>query len=97
MKPLFAVLVVGAVTWTAMGAFAQSSSLPSAADDPRLNRREARSYDDLVDHQSAFRAHRIHQECDSIQGDDLRRQCVDSFGASAKSGSSDQSDTARRR
>jgi hypothetical protein len=92
MKSLFVVLAVAAATWVASDALAQSSTSDNAATvNPELNRRESRSYDNLVDHDSAFRNQRMHRECDTIEGEDLRRQCRESFGATAtnSSGSSD--------
>jgi hypothetical protein len=90
MKSLSVLLALGAATCMAATAFAQTSSPASANADPQLNRREARDYTNLVDRDAAFRNRRMHLECDSIQGDDLRRQCMDSFSASAtgSSGSS---------
>jgi hypothetical protein len=86
---MFVLLAVGAATCMAAGAFAQTSSPQSANADPQLNRREAREYTSLVDRNAAFRNRRMHLECDSIQGADLRRQCVESFGVAAtNSGSS---------
>jgi hypothetical protein len=91
MKSLFVVLAVAAATWVASDALAQSTSDNAATVNPELNRRESRSYDNLVDHDSAFRNQRMHRECDPIEGDDLRRQCLESFGATAtnSSGSGD--------
>lgn len=83
MKPLFVLLAVGAAAWIAGDAFGQTSSAESANADPQLNRRESRSYDNLVDRDAAFRTQRMHKECDPIESDDLRRQCIDSFGATA--------------
>ncbi|MEJ0067504.1 MAG: hypothetical protein WDO24_00665 [Pseudomonadota bacterium] len=92
MKSLFVLFAFAAATWVASDALAQSSSDSAANLNPELNRRESRSYDNLVDHDSAFRNQRMHRECDPIESDDLRRQCMDSFGATAtnSSGSSDQ-------
>jgi len=93
MKPFFALLAVAATTLIAADALAQANSDAAESPDARANRREAQSYTSLVDHDSAFRARRMRAECDPIQSDDLRRQCIASFGASAtnNSGSSDQS------
>jgi hypothetical protein len=88
MKPLFVVLAFAAATWAASDALAQSSSSDAANLNPELNRREARSYDNLVDHDAAFRNQRMHRECDPIQSDDLRRQCIESFSGATSSGSS---------
>jgi len=88
MKPLFVLLAVGAMSWMAADAFAQSSTLSNESADPQLNRRESRSYDNLVDHDAAFRNQRMHKECDPIESDDLRRQCMDSFSAAATSSGS---------
>ena len=97
MKSLFVLLVVGVMAGTAADALAESSR-PSRADaDPQLNQRDSRSYDNLVDHDAAFRARRTREECEPIQGDDLRRQCVDSFGARTRSGSNEPSEAAHRR
>jgi hypothetical protein len=87
MKPLLVLLAVGAVTVMTAGAFAQSGTADPANVDPAVNRRESRDYINLVDRDAAFRAQRMHRECDPIQGDDLRRQCIDSFGASATASS----------
>jgi len=89
MKPLFVLLAVGAATCMAAGAFAQTSSPQSANADPQLNRREAREYTNLVDRNAAFRNRRMHLECDSIQSNDLRQACVDTFiiDAAGSSGS----------
>jgi len=87
MKPLFVLLAVGAAAWIAGDAFAQTSSAESASADPQLNRREARDYTNLVDHDAAFRAQRMHKECDPIESDDLRRECINSFNADATASS----------
>jgi hypothetical protein len=90
MKPLFVLLAAGAATFIAADAFAQTSSDSSANANPAVNRRESREYTNLVDRNAAFRAQRMHKECDPIQSDDLRRECVQSFSADAtgNSGSS---------
>jgi hypothetical protein len=90
MKSLSVLLALGAATCMAAGAFAQTSSPQSANADPALNRREAREYTTLVDRDAAFRNRRMHLECDSIQGPDLRRQCMESFGVSASSSGSNR-------
>jgi hypothetical protein len=95
MKPLFVLLAVGAASWIATDAFAQSGTLSNEGGDPQLNRREARSYDNLVDHDSGFRNQRMHKECGPIESEELRRQCMDSFSGSA-SNSSGSSGTMRR-
>jgi hypothetical protein len=81
-----ALIAFGAAIVLASPVFAADSA--DHPESPNANVRDSRNYTDMVDHNAAFRAQRAHKECDSIQGDDLRRQCLDSFGASAMSGSS---------
>lgn len=65
-----------------------AEEIANQPESPAANVRDAHNYSQMVDHSAGFRAQREHKECDSIQGDDLRRQCIDSFGAGAMSGSS---------
>jgi len=81
-----ALIAFGAAIVLASPVFAEDSA--DHPESPAANVRDSRNYTDMVDHNAAFRARREHKECDSIQSDDLRRQCIDSFGASAMSGSS---------
>jgi hypothetical protein len=96
MKSAIVLLALGAATFVASNALAVTDTEAGRVDNPTVNVRQSQSYNSMVDHDAAFRAKRMHQECDSIQGDDLRRQCIDSFGATASSGSSDQSGRPRR-
>jgi hypothetical protein len=87
MKPAIALLALGAATMFASAAFAQTHTQSGLIDDPNVNVRQSQNYTSMVEHNSAFRAQRIRQECDPIQSDDLRRQCIESFGVSATSSS----------
>jgi len=96
MKPLFVLLAVGAMTWAAGDALAESSRPSRAEADPQMNQRDSRSYDNLVDHDAAFRARRTRQECEPIGSEELRRQCTDSFGSHARSDANDRPEAHRR-
>ncbi|HUA53269.1 MAG TPA: hypothetical protein VMB81_13950 [Candidatus Sulfotelmatobacter sp.] len=92
MKSMIAVVAFGAAIALASPiALAEDST--NHPENPTANVRDAHNYTEMVDHNAAFRAQREHKECDSIQSDDLRRQCIDSFGASAASGSSGERST----
>jgi hypothetical protein len=88
MKAAIAAFALVAATTLAGGAFAQTAQ--SQVDNPSVNVRQSQNYTSMVDHNAAFRNQRMHQECDPIQSDDLRRQCIESFGSTTNSGSSDQ-------
>jgi hypothetical protein len=75
MKSFAALLLLGAATLITSDALAQAATNP----DPTVNVRESRNYDAMVDSNPGFRNNRMRQECDPIQADDLRRQCMDSF------------------
>ena len=90
MKSAIALLALGAALIIAPAAFAQTQTQAGLVDNPNVNVRQSQNYTSMVDHNAAFRAQRIHQECDPIQSDDLRRQCIESFGATASSGASEQ-------
>ena len=94
MKPTIALLAIGTAVLIAAPALAQSST----ADNPQLNVRESQSYNNMVERNSSFRAERIRKECDPIESDDLRRQCIESFGvgATTSSGAGDQSSRSTR-
>jgi hypothetical protein len=79
MKPLYVLLALGAATWTAGNALAETDSAMANNPNPAVNRQASRDYSQLVDHDSAFRRKRIHEECDGIESADLRSQCVASF------------------
>ncbi|MBI3515674.1 MAG: hypothetical protein HY060_16695 [Proteobacteria bacterium] len=90
MKSSFvALLGLGAATLIAPAALAQTPTAESLIDNPTVNVRQSQNYSSLVDRDAAFRAQRVRQECDPIESPDLRRQCIDSFGATASSGASD--------
>ncbi len=92
MKFTTTLLAIGTAALLAGPALAQSS----AADNPQLNVRESQNYNSMVDHSNSFRAERMRKECDPIQSDDLRRQCIESFGATSSSGAGDQSTRSTR-
>ena len=97
MKPMIALLAIGTALVIAPAAFAVTDSEVGRVDNPNVNVRQSQTYNSMVEHDSAFRARRIREECDPIQSDDLRRQCIESFGAGASSsGSSDQSGRSTR-
>ena len=95
MTSRLALIALGVATLIAPAAFAQTQTQAGLVDDPSVNVRQSQSYSSLVDHDAAFRNQRMHRECDTIEGADLRRQCMDSFGATASSGAGDQARTTR--
>jgi hypothetical protein len=85
MKSFAALLLLGAATLITSDAFAQAATNP----DPAVNVRDSRNYESMVDSNAGFRTNRMRQECDPIQADDLRRQCIESFRTTpASSGAS---------
>ena len=73
-----------------------NAPIPTPGDDtanPNANVRASQDYDKLVGANGSFRSQRMHKECDSIDGTDLRQECYASFGAGAtNAGSSGMSD-----
>jgi hypothetical protein len=78
-KPFTLLLALGAATWMASSALAETDSAQALNPDPSINRKASREYTSLVDHDAAFRNKRIREECGSIDDVDLRQQCVASF------------------
>ena len=63
-------------------AWAQSSTEPTN-QTPDQNQKASRDYQSLVGSNPGFRNSRMHKECDSIASDDLKQQCMSSFGATS--------------
>jgi hypothetical protein len=82
-KPFTLLLALGAATWMASSALAETDSAQALNPDPSINRKASRDYTSLVDRDAAFRSKRIREECDPIQDADLRQQCVASFSNGA--------------
>ena len=62
-------------------AWAQSASEP-ANQTPAQNQKMSQDYQGMVSANPGFRSSRMHKECDSIASEDLKQQCMSSFGAS---------------
>ena len=73
---LAAALLLAAPAW------AQSSTEPTN-ETPAQNQKMSRDYQSLVTSNPGFRNSRMHKECDSITSDDLKQQCMSSFGATS--------------
>src|SRR5690349_14824779 len=63
----------------ALPAFAQSTTEPTN-ETPAQNQKMSRDYEQMMSSNPGFRNSRMHKECDSIAADDLKRQCMSSFG-----------------
>ena len=67
-------------------AWAQTATSAAPADQTAAqNQKMSQQYDSLVSSNTGFKNSRMHKECDSIAADDLKQQCMSSFGASAGS------------
>ena len=63
-------------------AWAQSSAEPTN-QTPDQNQKMSRDYQSMMSANPGFRNSRMHKECDSITAEDLKQQCMSSFGASS--------------
>jgi hypothetical protein len=80
MKPLLSASFAAALLLAAP-AWAQSAKEP-ANQTPEQNQKMSRDYQGMVSANPGFRSSRMHKECDSIASEDLKQQCMSSFGAS---------------
>lgn len=88
MKTTFTALAAALLISVAPMAWAQDSS--SDKGDAQVNQHKSQQYDLDLKTNPGFRKERMNAECGSIQDNDLKSQCMDSFQqSSGDSGTTD--------
>ena len=78
MKPLLSASLAAGLL-LALPAWAQNES---SNETPAQNQKMSQQYQNMVGGSAGFRTERMHKECDPIVSQDLKQQCMSSFGAS---------------